>query len=146
MHFVGWKKGFENVSVSLAFSPSDIPESVSVTCKDPIEFSDYVHLNGHDRVKTALDAFDLSELLADVKSFSAWVRMNGKMDGLLDNELLVDGWDRSLFSKVYAALSQQAEKVFALTHLDTRGHFLKVPDGLSRKETIELGQYLASLE
>jgi tetratricopeptide (TPR) repeat protein len=146
LHFVGWKKGFENVSVSLAFSPSDIPESVSVTCKDPIEFSDYVHLNGHDRVKTALDAFDLSELLADVKSFSAWVRMNGKMDGLLDNELLVDGWDRSLFSKVYAALSQQAEKVFALTHLDTRGHFLKVPDGLSRKETIELGQYLASLE
>ena len=68
------------------------------------------------------------------------------MDRPLGSEYLVEDWDRHLFFKVYAALNQQAEQAFELIHLDARGHFLKVPNGLTRKETIELGQYLASLD
>mgnify|MGYP001220156821 CR=1 FL=1 len=146
LQLFGWNKGYEHTSVSLAFTSSDIPESVSVVCQNEIEDLSYSGLAGHERVVAALKAHHINDLLSDVNSFSAWFRMNEKTDRFLSNQSQLKTWDRSMFSTVHSALSQQADQAFKLTHLDARGHFIKVPEILTRKETIELGQYLASLD
>jgi tetratricopeptide (TPR) repeat protein len=143
---VGWKKGYEHSSVAVAINASDSPDPFSVICEKKITYTNYANLKGLDRIKTALAAFDVGDLLTDVYSFSAWVRKDEKVDGPLGSDTQIQDWDRGFFAKLYSALSQQEEKAFELTQLDARAHFLKVPDRLTRKETIELGQYLVSLD
>jgi hypothetical protein len=48
--------------------------------------------------------------LINVDSFSNWFRMGGRMEGDLVEASQIDDWERTLFSKVYTALSQQTDQ------------------------------------
>lgn len=143
LRILGWKQGYKHAELKLSFSATEFPETVEVICREkqahaPTSFSE---LTGYDRIKTALEVYGVENLLSDAYSFSAWVRR----DNMLGSPGQLGEWERNLFSKFYAALSQEKKKAHDLAHVDARGQFLKVPAGLSRQETIELGQYLVSL-
>jgi len=88
-----------------------VPDSITVNCNAPLVVeSEYINYNGHDRVLAALRTFDLSDLLINVDSFSNWFRMGGRMEGDLVEASQIDDWERTLFSKVYTALSQQTDQ------------------------------------
>ncbi|MCZ6672554.1 MAG: hypothetical protein O7C75_06405 [Verrucomicrobia bacterium] len=144
LSILGWKRGHKHHAESFAFSTSDAPESIEVICNEKIEVEEYRTLSLVERIPAALDAIDVTDLLTDLSSFSAWVRMGNTNEGPIRNESQYEKWEDSLFSKLYAALSQQADQEFEIVHLEARAHFIQVPDGLTRKETIELGQYLMS--
>jgi hypothetical protein len=70
--------------------------------------------------------------------------MGGRMEGDLVEASQIDDWERTLFSKVYTALSQQTDQEYESIHFYARAHYIEVPSNLSRQESIELGQYLFS--
>ncbi|MCB1120956.1 MAG: hypothetical protein KJT03_05375, partial [Verrucomicrobiae bacterium] len=147
IQILGWKQGYQRTEVKLSSSASEFPETVEVSCDTvvalaPASFSD---LSGFDRIKSALEAYNVESLLEDAYSFSAWVRKDSSLDGALNTRSQVEDWERGLFAKLYAALNQQKKKAYEFAQVDARGQFLKVPNGMSRQEVIELGQYLVSL-
>ena len=108
---VGWRKGYEHHRGSTTFDFATVPDSITVNCNAPLVVeSEYINYNGHDRVLAALRTFDLSDLLINVDSFSNWFRMGGRMEGDLVEASQIDDWERTLFSKVYTALSQQTDQ------------------------------------
>ena len=142
---LGWRKGYERTHHTLQFTIENVPEVVSVVCKTRAEKLSYSKKIGGERLAEALKAHDLKGLLEDdefVNQFLSSPRANvslGKSSQLKE-------WDQYLYSNFYTALTKQALQKFELTHLEARGQFIQVPESLSRQETIELGQYLASLD
>jgi hypothetical protein len=146
LNLIGWRKGFESSRVSLAFNLEDAPESVSIECQARIKKVSYSKKAWEERVNEALRAHNLEDLLVDTEGFIDWFQSEPKANMSLSNDSQVATWDESFYTNLYTALTQEAGRKTELIDLEARGQYLQVPVVLSRQETIELGQYLASLD
>ncbi|MDG2168879.1 MAG: hypothetical protein P8L44_13255 [Opitutales bacterium] len=146
LNLIGWRKGFESSRVSLAFNLEDAPESVSIECQARIKKVSYSKKAWEERVNEALRAHHLEDLLVDTEGFIDWFQSEPKANMSLSNDSQVATWDESFYTNLYTALTQEAGRKTELIDLEARGQYLQVPVVLSRQETIELGQYLASLD
>ena len=145
LEILGWRKGYERDHQSLKFTLQDAPESVSVICETKAKKVTYTKQSGEERVKTALKAHDLEGLLDEADFVSLFLESHDA-DGSLDSSSRQRAWDQVFYSALHGALSQKSSQDYELIHLEARGQFIQVPEVLSRQETIELGQYLASLD
>ena len=146
LEVIGWRKGYESNRIALAFNLEDAPASVSVTCETRIKKVSYTKATGQERISAAMRAHHLVDLLDDSEEFMDWFLKEPNVNSSLGSSSQVALWDSSFYSNLYIALTQQAGKQSELMNLEARGKFIQVPVVLSRQETIELGQYLASLD
>ena len=89
-----------------------------------------------------MNTYDLSSFLKDEKAFVSSVSRSAKLVGSTGGLSHANEWDRNLFFLVYSELVTQSEREYENARFDARAHFIEVPRNLSRKEAIELGQYL----
>ncbi len=139
----GWKKGFKHTEHASAFDVSTAPDVITIACEvvnDTV--SKYTSLKGEERVIAAMNTYDLSSFLKDEKAFVSSVSRSAKLVGSTGGLSQANEWDRSLFFLVYSELVTQSEREYENARFDARAHFIEVPRNLSRKEAIELGQYL----
>ncbi|QXD23939.1 hypothetical protein F7C95_18820 [Opitutia bacterium ISCC 51] len=101
---------------------------------------------GEERINEALRAHQLENLLADTEECIGWVQSEPNANMSPSNDAQVATWDESFYANLYIALTQEAGRKTELIDLEARGQYLQVPGVLSRQETIESGQYLASLD
>lgn len=139
----GWKKGFKHTRYTTSFDVSTAPESIRVVCDKVNDTRDnYLSLNGKERIAAALKSYDLGVVLDNVEAFVLTANQSGKLNGSIGGVAQANAWERDLFMSVYSELSLQAVKEYESIRFDVRTQFLEVPRNLSRKEAIELGQYL----
>ncbi len=139
----GWRKGFKHSRYTTSFDVSTAPDSIRVVCDKVNDTRDnYLSLKGGERIAAALKSYDLDEALSDVEAFISLVDQSGKLDGSIGGIAQANTWEQDLFMSVYSELSIQAVKEHESIRFDARAHYVEVPRNLSRKEAIELGQYL----
>lgn len=139
----GWKKGFKHTEYISAFDVSSVPEVITIVCEEVNDtLGKYSDLKGEARILAAMNAYDLSPFLKDETTFVSTVNRSGKLIGSTGGLSQANEWDRSLFFMVYSELMIQSEREYENTRFDARAHYIGVPRNLSRKEAIELGQYL----
>lgn len=145
LEILGWRKGYERNHQSLVFTIQDAPETISVACSSKAKKVSYGRQSGEQRVKDALTAHNLSDLVNEDTFIPNFLESNSSK-GALDSSSKERTWDQMFYTMIHSSLSQKANQNYELIHLEARGQFIKVPEVLSRQETIELGQYLASLD
>lgn len=144
LELIGWRKGYERVHLKLGFKAEEAPESISVVCEVRADRVTYTKQSGEKRVTGALEAHGMDGLLEDPQGFSNWLLAEPRTNSSLNSSGQITNWDGLFYRKLYGALTQQADRAYDFTHVDARSQFIQVPEVLSRKEIIELGQYLAS--
>ena len=144
LELLGWRKGYERDYQFLQFNIEDAPASVSVVCDTKIKRISYSKKSGEQRLTDALKAHHLEGVIED-PDFTSQFLSSPLANASLNSSSQLNAWDQAFYSGLYIALTQETEQQRELTHLEARGQFIQVPEVLSRQETIELGQYLASL-